>query len=923
MTFPRTNLVPALGVFVGRRDELDDIGARLEAGERLITITGTGGIGKTRLARQLGALHAARFAGAGGVWLCDVTEARDVAGLCNRVATVLEVPPGGGGGVATDVARLGRALSGRGESMLMLDNFEQLLPDGASVLETWLASAPDARFVVTSRERLRIDGEVVIHLGPLSLPALHADATALESAEAVQLLLDRVRRLRSDFRLAPADVPRVARIVEQLDGIPLAIELAAARLAFLGAQTLLERLHERFRVLAEVRGRKQTTLLNTLEWSWQLLGPVERDALAQSSVFRGGFDLAAAEDVIDVSIHGGAPPVLDVLQSLHDKSLVRTDDLAPDTPGGRFDLFLSIREFAAEKLEESGEADGARQRHASHYATIAWRRAAEVLGPAGVDARAWLAREKDNLRAVVERGPRELAARAAVALSAVYSTQGPVHEYLALLDRVPAGEVGDLLVRTELLIARANAQRQLGRLEAAAADAGRALEVARERADERGAGRALFALASVELAQGRATVACETYERALEASRRAPDPAYEAMTLSSLGAALAANGDIDAARKRQEEAIALHARVGNLREEGMVSAFLGNLCIDEGRTDEARVHFAHAMAIHEQVGDRFGQAFTTANLGMLRHRRGELAPARAEYERALALFNEIGAQRYVGAYSGYLGIVERELGNRDAARARLVAACDVLAEADDQRFRAFFAAMLASLEAELGAGQAAERRLAGAEQAIAATRDPFLTRAVALQRLPFDLVSADEAERTGDARRAAVVRAAARDRLQALRAPDESGRSPIDRSFDLLLSFRAVAGLLDDEQVPGSTPATDDSRAEWPKGALVVDDEGKWFRTPDGERIDLARRDALRRILHALIAQRTSTTGTALSREALIAAGWPGERLLAAAAANRVRVAVATLRRLGLHDVIVTSPEGYTLSPHVPVVVAG
>ncbi len=338
-------IAPPLTSFVGRGAELIALKALLAGGERLLTLLGPGGSGKTRLATQL-ALDAPSAA------LADLTDASQLDGLCAAVARAvhLTLSPG------DPVPQLGQTLKGRPGLLLVLDNFEQLAPFAADTLGTWRAAAPEVTFVVTTRSVLKLPGESVFEVPPL--------------AEGAQLFEERARTARPGW--APNEVERksVDELVRQLDGLPLAIELAAARMAMLSPSQLVQRLPRRFELLAGPRAdvtARQATLRGAIDWSWELLQGHEQLALAQLSVFRGGFTLEAAEAVIDLSTFAGAPWALDVLQALRDKSLVRTWE-AEGRPGElRFGFFESIREYAMEKLSGLGP-DAERLARARHGA---------------------------------------------------------------------------------------------------------------------------------------------------------------------------------------------------------------------------------------------------------------------------------------------------------------------------------------------------------------------------------------------------------------------------------------------------------------------------------------------------------------------------------------------------------------------------
>ena len=325
------SLSPAT-TFFGRVRELEALHGWFAGGDRLVTLLGPAGTGKTRLALRFAELHPKARC-------CDLTDARDAAAVSDAVEAM--------------VATLGD------ETLLVLDNCEHVAHAVATVVPRIPAGT---RILVTSRERLRVPGERCFEVPPLGLPQRGDDATA---SEALQLFLDRARLVRPDYALTAPDTEVLVEILERLDGLPLAIELAAARMRVLSPQALLRRLSLRFDLLrsdARDATTRQRTLRGALDWSWDLLEPVEQSALAQCSVFRSGFTLEAAEAVLDLSPHVGAPATLEVIESLCDKSLVRTLPRAGDV---RFGLYECIREYAAERLGD--EIDRVRERHGAYF----------------------------------------------------------------------------------------------------------------------------------------------------------------------------------------------------------------------------------------------------------------------------------------------------------------------------------------------------------------------------------------------------------------------------------------------------------------------------------------------------------------------------------------------------------------------------
>ena len=335
------NLAAERDAFVGRSESLDDLKQRLDDGARLISVVGLGGTGKTRLVTRFAWTVLGQFPG--GVWFCDLSEARSADGIVHAVAQGLDVPLGND----DPVVQLGHAIAGRGRCLLILDNFEQVARYAEPTLGKWLDRAADARFIVTSREVLGLTGEQVLALAPLS------------QSEAGALFMRRAEAAKTGFEPGADDKAAIAVLMNLLEGIPLAIELAAARVRVMSPRTLLSRMSERFKLLSSSGGRvdRQATLRAVFDWSWDLLSLPEKAALAQLSVFEGGFTLEAVEGVLDLSRYDEAPWPVDVLQSLVQKSLVREVD------ADRLGRCVRHREHPGASL---GEAEVERSYHSRH-----------------------------------------------------------------------------------------------------------------------------------------------------------------------------------------------------------------------------------------------------------------------------------------------------------------------------------------------------------------------------------------------------------------------------------------------------------------------------------------------------------------------------------------------------------------------------
>ena len=281
----KTNLPVRLDSFFGREPEIEDLEKRVAEGQRLITLLGAGGTGKTRLSQRFGGKMLAQFPG--GVWFADLTEARSLSGILSAMGTALDVPLT----QKDPEAQLANAIMGRGRVLIILDNFEQVVEHGTETVGRWLQRAPEAVFLVSSRILLRIEGEEALYLDPLPV------------AEAVNLFYDRGRSVQPSFERSDDNEPIVTEICERLDCMSLAIELAAARVRMLAPDQIRQRLSQRFKLLRGQRrdlSDRQATLRGAIDWSWDLLKPYERSALAQLAIFHGGCTLEAAEAVINL-----------------------------------------------------------------------------------------------------------------------------------------------------------------------------------------------------------------------------------------------------------------------------------------------------------------------------------------------------------------------------------------------------------------------------------------------------------------------------------------------------------------------------------------------------------------------------------------------------------------------------------------------
>lgn len=624
----RTNLTPDPTSFVGRAEELERLDAFM-AQHRLVTVLGTAGTGKTRLARRYAADRVARFRG--GAWFVDLSDTRTLHDVLAVVADTFELPvtaDAGGEAVARALAqKLG------GPALLVLDNFEQVVGASAAEVGQWLDLVPDLQLLVTSRERLHIRGESLMELPPLG------------TGEGLDLLLERAAAVRPNVHYGDEDREVLQEVVQRLDGIPLAIELAASRLATLSPSQLASRLHRRFRLLGDRRSdrpARHATLQAAFDWSWELLGPSEQRALAALSVFEGGFSLEAAEEVLE-RVEPEAPWTADLIQGLRDKSFVAVDqDAGADM---RYRLLESVRAYAARRLQQSGRVDEVRQVHGAYYVREGEALAAGLHGPAGLDRLRDLARERANLAVVAERAPEaEERVRAALVLHPLLAARGPLALLETVLDNaILSARFGEGLERElgRLLGARARVAYDTGSWANAERDAAEALRVAPEHADV--AAAVLTTLAVVRQQQGRREDALEAIQTALQRCADDEGIALEGSVRLTHARLLDMQEQVEAAGEAYEQALTLLRRTGDRWSEGaLLSTWAAYLLLRRHDAEAADRAASEGLELLLGIGDyrRSVQLLTSYATALLRHHRPD--DALPHLARAGALARDMG-----------------------------------------------------------------------------------------------------------------------------------------------------------------------------------------------------------------------------------------------------------------------------------------
>ena len=637
----RSNLPEPLTSFIGRERELVEI-KRLLPGKRLVTLVGIGGIGKTRLALQAAAevIDAYRD----GVWFVDLAPLADPALVPSAVAQVLGVREAAGKSVT---AALCSQVKGR-QLLLLLDNCEHLLNASAGMVEALLGSVADATIIATSREALRVAGEQTYPLQTLSLPNPSADVELVSRSEAVQLFVERARRQQPGFELTAARARVVAELCIHLDGIPLALELAAARVPSLAIEQINARLDDRFRLLTggiRTALPRQQTLRATFDWSFDLLAEQERTVLRRLAVFPGSFTLEAASAVAsDAAIDEYA--VADLLAQLVARSMILADTRDAEA---RYRLLETTRAYALENLAESSEVDVIKRRHAQHMRD----RFEYLLGDRTILSEAkWGASylpELDNVRAALEwalgtGGDAAIGVALAGASWRLWSTLSLLEEGRRRLEAA-AGKIDG---RTPLPD-RARLWLALGTLRGVSlpVDAAAALELSvelyRQLDDRVGLGTALVELGRMQVFMGRFEPAARMFAEAFPLLERAGRPGKLAFYFESAGFLAMLTGNFTDARANFERALSLYREI---KSESQVLAVLLNLADMTwalGDLDAALAGFREAVVLmrqpHFTKKDMLGVCLT--NLAGVHTERGELPEALAAAREGLPLRREL------------------------------------------------------------------------------------------------------------------------------------------------------------------------------------------------------------------------------------------------------------------------------------------
>jgi predicted ATPase/class 3 adenylate cyclase len=652
---PRNNLSLEVTSFIGRDREIGQATGMLEQSS-LLTLTGPGGVGKTRLGLRLARTLLERFED--GVWVVECGTLTDPSFVLPSVVSAVGLTETAGRSLLSAIVD---HLKGK-RLLLVLDDCDPVLAECADLAQALVRACSSVRVVATSREALGVAGEAILPIASLTTPVVGSSVAArdLDSVDACRLFVERARAVQPTFALTDQNAPAVAQLCRRLDGVPLAIELAAARVRTLPVEQIATRLDDRFRLLtggSRAALARHQTLRATIDWSYDLLTEPERAVLRRLSVFAGGATLEAAE-----SVCAGEPvdpfDVLDILGRLVEKSLAYTD---PTSTEARFRLLETVREYARERLVEANEGEPTLRRHRDWYLAMVDRASpAFFRGPEPV---AWLRdleREEDDLRSALEwclevPGEERSGLRMAAGLWRYWEIRGNLAEGRGWLERTiaalgddvsplranaltGAGNLafiqGDFLAASRFHEASLNLHREMGDLQSVAyaannlantalqlGDHGRAHDLYEEaialsagQGDARGVAFGSINLADVATRRGDYDTARALHESVLAAIRLRDDRWTEAFALDTFARANSRAGDLVAARSLHLEALAILEELGDRRGVARILTHLADLALSDGDAAEARALFRRSLAIRQELGDMPGLAGAMENL---------------------------------------------------------------------------------------------------------------------------------------------------------------------------------------------------------------------------------------------------------------------------------------------------------------------
>ncbi len=644
------NLTLPITRILGRQEEIDRISGLLARdGMRLLTITGPGGVGKTRLATEVSLGQVGQFRD--GVYFVPLATVREPGLVDRAIAEALGIKDMGGQPLR-DTLRL--ALHDR-HMLLVLDNFEQIMPAATLVVDL-LEASPGLKVLVTSRAALNLRGEQQVPLVPLPLPDPCRNDTgapeSLLSYPSIQLFVERAQSINPTFALTEENAEAVAAICARLDGLPLAIELVAARSKLLPPRALLSRLDKTLGLLkggSQDMPARHQTMRDTIAWSYDLLDEGERALFARMGAFPGGFTMSAAEAVCNA--YGDLQcEVVDGLESLLDKSLIKQAGTSHEE--ARFTMLETIREYALEQLDRLGETESIRLLHAEYYLALTERAEPELRGPQQVSWLDRLEQEHDNLRSALrwtlDHGKPEIAARIGGGLWHFWYIRGYLGEGRGWLEEA-LEKGGDTLPSPIKWLVYHGA----GRLATGQSDYGQATALLNE---------------------------------GLTIARTLGDPERTARSLYQLAAVLMYKGDYERSWAIQEETLALYESIGSRWNVAVTIGFMGTLTLYQGDFEQATTLLRTSIAQLRELGEHWYVALELGSLCHAVRRQGDLEQAEAIANESIAIFRELGDKRAMDIALLCLADVARCRGDYSQARSLYREALELLSKMGDRHF---------------------------------------------------------------------------------------------------------------------------------------------------------------------------------------------------------------------------------------------